>query len=803
VSWQKLLVYSASSIAISIAGPAFSAEATSAAAESAVSAPAAGGSESVNNVDEVVVTARKRGAELVQDVPGAISAIGPAQLEKMRVINFTDFAYAVPGLSFNSTGPGEKRYVLRGIQSAGQEQVAVYYDEIPSPGIQSSSGDSGSQTADLQLYDMERIEVLKGPQGTTFGANSQTGAVRYITNKPNLNDVEGSIQASAEGMSDGGSPGGSVYAMINMPIVSDQLAVRAVAFSDYAGGFVDNVRLGTNNINWARTYGGRVAVRYEPTSKTTIDAMVWLQNRKTGGASGYMPYDTFHTSGNTANPGYKDTVPAFAQFQTGEFNTGDYVQTPRPDNLQIYSITLNQDLGWANLTAAGSIYKRKLGYIRDNTWSVISLGVGPAGAICLAGKPCVRPDLFPEQTNQTQNVEQKTLEVRLNSTHEGPLQYLVGAFYRDRDSDFQSVSPIVNAQGVPFPITTTPTGFSILPGAGVADCVPCALARYNTRQVKESAIFGELTYNPIKSIELLAGLREYSAEQNDDGFYLFQFPLIGTTLPAPDKRHFKESKLIKKFEVSYHPNSDMTLYALASQGFRLGGTNQAATIAVPPGYNSDSLWNYEVGVKSMWFDRRLTVNAAAFYVDWKNIQVSGRDPTGAFAFIGNAGSAKVEGLELEAFAHPIPGLDLSGGLSWLPTAELTEDQVNSTVVAAGRKGDTLPRIPELTADLSAQYTHDLPVDDWSGFARVDWFYHGSSHTELRPTAITDRLQHAYDITNLKVGVSNKAKDLDLTVYLNNAFDKHGDVYLIAATATPTVKYTNTPRTLGVSVSKKF
>lgn len=748
------------------------------------------------------MTARKLGAERVQDVPGAITALGAQQLEAMRVVNFTDFAYAVPGLSFNSTGPGEKRYVLRGIQSAGQEQVAVYYDEVPSPGIQSSSGDSGSQTADLQLYDMERIEVLKGPQGTTFGANSQTGVVRYITNKPDLNRVGGSVQASAQSLSHG-SPGGSLYGMFNMPIISDQLAVRVVGFSDHAGGYVDNPRLGTTNINWARTIGGRVALRYEPTSKTTIDAMVWLQDRKTGGASGYMPYDTFHLGGDTSNQGFKDTVPAFALFPTGEFNTGDYVQTPRPDKLQIYSVTLEQDLGFASLTAAGSVYKRDLGYIRDNTWSVISLGVGPAGAICLNNKPCVRPDLFPEQTNQTQDITQKTLEVRLNSNNGGPLQYLVGVFYRDRDSDFQSVSPIVNAAGVPFPITTVPTGFSTLPGAGVENCVPCALARFNTREVKEAAVFGELTYKPIEQLELMAGLREYSAKQRDDGFYLFQFPLIGSTLPAPDHRRFKESKLIKKFQVSYKPNSDMTLYALASQGFRLGGTNQAATIAVPPGYNSDSLWNYEAGVKSSWFDRRLTVNAAAYYIDWKDIQVSGRDPTGAFAFIGNAGSAKVEGMEIEVFAHPIQGLDLSGGVSWLPKRELTEDQVNDTVVAAGKAGDKLPRIPEVTADFSAQYTHDLGVADWSGFARVDWFYHGRSNTELRVASVNNRLQHAYAITNMKVGATNEALDLDLTLFFDNVFDEAGDVYLSAGTATPTTKYTNLPRTIGVSVSKKF
>jgi outer membrane receptor protein involved in Fe transport len=794
MKWRDLLACTASAaglLAVS-GGAAWAAPAANA------SAAASTGSA----LEEVVVTARKMGAEKVQDVPAAITALGAQQLETMRVQNFADFAYAVPGLTFNSTGPGEKRYILRGIQSAGQEQVAVYYDEVPSPGIQSSSGDSGSQTADLLLYDLEHIEVLRGPQGTTFGANSQTGVVRYITAKPNLSRIEGSVQASAQAMSEG-SPGSSVYGMFNMPLVNDKVALRFVGMADYAGGYVDNVRLNMKDINWARTYAGRLSLRAEPTSTTTVDAMVWLQNRDTGGASGYMPYDTFHERGDPTDQGFKDTVPQFAYFRTGEFNNGDYVRTPRPDNLQIYSLTLNQDFGWSNLTAAGSIYKRKLGFLRDNTWSVISLGVGPAGATCLKNKPCVRPDLFPELTDQTQDIDQKTVELRLNSTTQGPLRYLVGVFYRDRTSAFQSVSPIVNGEGVPFPITAPPPGYSTAPGAGVAGCVPCALARYNTRAIKETAFFGELTYAPIEQVELMAGLRQYEADQRDDGVYAFQFPLLGNSLPAPDHRHFKESKLIKKFQATYRPNSDVTLYALASQGFRLGGTNQAATIGIPSGYNSDSLWNYEGGLKSVWFDHRLTVNAAAFYIDWQNIQVSGRDPSGAFAFIGNAGAAKVVGFELEVFAHPIQGLDLSAGLGWLPKRELTEDQVNSTVVAPGKAGDKIPRIPEITADLGAQYTFDLPVDNWTSYARLDWFYHGRSGTELRPNSATYRTQHAYDITNVKLGFDNANKDLNLTLFLNNVFDVHGDVYVIGATATPTTKYTNTPRVIGASISKKF
>ena len=344
------------------------------------------------------------------------------------------------------------------------------------------------------------------------------------------------------------------------------------------------------------------------------------------------------------------------------FHNGDYVETRRPDDQAIYSLTWTQDLPWATLTTAGSLYKRDFGFFRDNTWAIISLNVGPPGATACFSGPCVRPDLFPELTDQTQDIEQRTAEVRLNSTGTGPLSWLAGVFYRERESDFRSVSPIVDpATGLPFPVTGPPTGFSALPGAGIEGCQPCALARFNTRDIEESAVFGEISYKLFESFEVMAGLRQFTAEQEDAGFYLFQFPLFGG-LPPPDHRHFKEDRLIKKFQLSFRPNEDVTIFALASEGFRLGGTNQPNIAAVPPGYEADSLWNYEVGVKTAWLDGRLIVNSSAFYIDWDNIQVSGRDPTGSFAFIGNAGAAEVQGLELETFFQPVRSLNLSAGL---------------------------------------------------------------------------------------------------------------------------------------------
>jgi outer membrane receptor protein involved in Fe transport len=199
------------------------------------------------------------------------------------------------------------------------------------------------------------------------------------------------------------------------------------------------------------------------------------------------------------------------------------------------------------------------------------------------------------------------------------------------------------------------------------------------------------------------------------------------------------------------------------------------------------------------------VNSSLFVIDWENIQVSGRDPSGAFAFIGNAGAARVEGLELEVLAAPVRGLELTAGLSVLPKRELTEDQVNATVAAPGRAGDTLPRIPKWTADASVQYTKNLAaLPAWSSWARLDWAYHGKSNTELRgPLVATNRVQRDYEITNLRFGATNDEHGIDLTLYVSNLFDVQGDVFLTSATATPTTKYTNRPRTIGLEVAKKF
>jgi outer membrane receptor protein involved in Fe transport len=788
------------STAICAAAPAYAQDA--AAAQASATPARAAASDPLGSAD-IVVTARKRGNEKLQDIPASISAISGDALQKAGETRFVDFAYHVPGLTFTDQGPGLKRYTLRGVQSAGQEQVAVYYDEVPVPGIQSSTGDSGSQIGDLQLYDLERVEVLKGPQSTTFGANAQTGAVRFILKKPQLTDFGGSVQLDGNSVAHGGL-GGSVYGMTNVPLIKDTLGLRFVGYYDHTAGYIDNVRLNDKNINSDDTAGIRAMLRWKPAPNITIDAMAWYQKRDTHGASDYFPFDSFHTKGDPSDQGYKDNVPDFAYVDTGEYKAGWYVKTPRPDRQQIYSLTGTAELGFATLTLTGSIYDRNYQFYRDNTYSIISIGGGPAGATNINGKPTIRPDVFLELTDQTQSLNQKTVEARLNSTGSGPFQWLAGVFYRNRGSGFRSYSPIVDANGEIIHADHPPTGYSPTEiGAGIDGCNPCGFARVNTRTIDEKAVFGEATYDITHWLEIMGGLRWFDADQHDFGATLFQSPLLGNTLPAPYDRKKDEHRLIKKAEISIKPNKDLTFYALASQGFRLGGTNQSATVLVPDGYDSDSLWNYEIGMKSAWMNRKLIANVALYRIDWSNIQVAGRDPTGTFGFVGNAGSARFQGMEFELTARPLHGLDVSGGFNWLPEHELTEDQVSTTFAAPGKKGDKIPRVPTWTGTFSVQYTTPLPaLEGWSGYVRGDYSYKGPSGTELRPTTSTYRLQHGYSIVNLRIGTDSD-NGFGAAVYVNNLFDKAGDVFLSAAGGQPTAKITNQPRTVGITLSKQF
>ena len=310
-------------------------------------------------------------------------------------------------------------------------------------------------------------------------------------------------------------------------------------------------------------------------------------------------------------------------------------------------------------------------------------------------------------------------------------------------------------------------------------------------------------------------MRWFDVDQTEVGQLQFDFsafapnppdPNTPTGATVPDVNTLNDSEVPWKVALAWHANDDVTLYGSASTGYRLGGTNNRGIgdIQIPEEFEADELTNYEFGIKTQFSDNRTTLNASVFFMEWENLQVAGRDPTGAFGFIGNAGTAEVQGVEVELASAIGANFYVTGQVTYLSKKELSEDQISDVIVAPGLKGDQLPRVPEWTAGFTAQYTWDLPVQDWLGAVRLEGSYTDDSFTSLRPDDSTNRYQDSYSIFNARANFRNDAMDLDLTLFIENIFDEDGDVFIGGGSGgQPTNKVTNRPQTIGVQVTKGF
>jgi outer membrane receptor protein involved in Fe transport len=789
-------------------------------------------------IEEIIVTSRKMGAENLQELPAAISALDRKALEEMMVVDFEDFARQMPGLTFLDTSPGERKYVVRGIQSAGQQNVAVYYDEVPLPGVQDSTSDSGSQTTDLKLYDMERVEVLRGPQGTVFGANSQGGTVRFITVQPVLGEFEAYASAELSRTNASADNNSNIQAVVNLPL-SDNFAARVLVYDGEDAGYIDNNRcratnpaedprdpgvalscLNQQDYNYADTTGFRTNLLWEVSDTTRFKGQFWWQDRKTGGDSRYHPFDAYNLNptdpvyaGNSDSSPTGSNVLGFTFFEEGKFRSGDYALTPKPDEQFIYSLTGEFELPFADVSATVSRYDRDYQFKFDSTWQVIDLlspGLLAGLPACLvAGQtdpPCVRADLVYALTDQAQAVAQDAFEIRLNSKDsDSPIKWVVGAFYRNRESTFHSFVPVVNENGVTFspPLPPTLPPPNII-GSGIPGCHP-----------EESAFFGEVSWAITDALDLNVGVRWFDVDQTETGFTNFQFAAFGSNPPDPTTptgqtppsiNTLSDSEVPWKVALAWHANDDVTLFGSASIGYRLGGTNNRGigNIVIPENFEADELTNLEFGVKTQLGANRTLLNASVFFMEWDNLQVAGRDLTGAFGFIGNAGKAEVQGLEVELVTALGDNFYVTGQITYLDKKELTEDQVSPQIIAPGLKGDDIPRIPEITAAFTAQYSYQLPIAGWDGAVRVEGSFTDDSFTQFRPTSEENRFQDSYSIFNARANFRNDEMDLDLALFIENMFDEDGDVFIGGgAGSQPTSKVTNRPRTVGVRVTKGF
>jgi outer membrane receptor protein involved in Fe transport len=717
-------------------------------------------------LEEILVTATKRTTDL-QLTPLAISALSGEFLQKTGTYDFQDYFRKVPGLAVLDNGAGRKRYLLRGVSSiaaqGSQATVAQYLDEVPLT-------DNNDQQPDPRLIDIERVEVLRGPQGTLFGARAVSGTIRTITHKPVVGRFEGNASATISNTKFGGT-NANLEGVINVPL-SDTVAVRMSGFYSREDGYVDNIFPGgvialtpaqvppgvpipppvavaafsQPNYSEVTYYGGRGAFRWQPSDRMTVDLMVLGQQGKLAG----VPFYSVGLTGNEAN-GLKTSVLG------GSGND---------DQLLIGSGTISYAFDWADLTANASYAKRD--NFADAGASLI--GPGPAGTSTFGG-----------------DMGSMTFETRLASKAEGRWQWLVGGYAFDQNRDSRNTMAIGLG------------GFTIMDITAHADTT-------------EYAGFGELAFKPIDALTLTAGLR-YSDYKNHLHQVFFVTPPGGNLTPD---LLFKENSTTLKFEVTYTASRDVMVYALASQGFRPGGYNPNAAPGfnnVPESYDSDSLWNYELGAKTAWFDHRLTINGAVYMIDWNDMQVQGFTPAPIAAsppitYTTNASTSRIVGLELEASAQMTDRLSFDFSFNHFFKNNLTTDPPPNPNGLAAKAGDPLSYNPETSFNLGGEYRAPL-TDTMTGFARVDWSYTGRRFTGFRPFLVNGQPNSIYNnlppyhLVNVRIGVN--AERWRLSLYVDNVADARPIMQQQNLTSPPpaTLRVTSRPRTVGASIARNF
>ena len=756
--------------------------------------------------ETIVVTATKR-AETIQDVPFSINAQTSEDIIRTGAANLEDLSRNVAGLAIQNLGPGQSQVAVRGV-SAGQivrdqpgvkEQVGIYLDE--------SVISLSLFTPDLDLFDLNRVETLRGPQGTLFGSGSVGGTIRYITNQPNFDADGGVIEANVNTIEDGGS-GGHIKGAYNF-VLSDQLAARAVAYHTAYGGFIDAVTPTgeKSDVNSGDRSGARLAVTFNPNENFSLTPRVLYQKVE---AEGFNRAEAFN---------WLSGQPSLGKNQ--QFLLGDELFT---DKTLIADLTGSLSLGAVELTSVTSFTDRDILVSRDAsalTHSVsLDLGYDPAAFA------------IPSNLRDTTEYVSLTQELRLSSNYDGPFQWLVGAFYADVDRDYAQRLPTPGYDAFTDAALGAGTSAAVANGFGVDSPFNSDL----TYELTQTALFGEASLDVTERLTVTAGGRYYDFEEDREISTGGLFSAGDTAVMDNTTSDGFTPRVLVDFEV----NDAVTLNAQASQGFRLGGVNDPLNTALCTDedraifgdfqdYDDETLWNYEVGVKSS--TGRFTFNGAVFYTDIEDLQVTLDAGSCSSRVVFNVPEAHTSGIEAELEFTPFDGLELALAASVLE-AEFDSTVVDGTgaVIGGIEEGNRLPSVPETQFSASAVNYWPAP---WAG-GDAEWFLAGSiQHIGERITQPSDQIPGTqglpgatglafgsltgaenpqtlvdlnlpgYETINLSMGL--EADIWSLTAYLNNVGDENA---LLSFDRERGGRArlgfrTNQPRTLGVTLRRDF
>jgi iron complex outermembrane recepter protein len=698
-------------------------------------------------LQEVVVTAQKR-SENIQDIPASISVVGGEELDKLHVTQLTDIGAYVPGLQVTSGGtPGQTTLSLRGIAPIGEgATVGTYIDDTPIGAT--SIHDRGLQFAlDLLPYDVQRIEVLQGPQGTLYGANSLGGLVKYVLTAPDLYAFNIKAGADIFGVSGAGDPGGGGRLMINAPLVAGKLGLIASVASENTPGYIDNARTGEKDQNTVRQQSGRLALLWQPEEAVSLRLGALYQKINADGIA------TVAIDPDTRRP------------LTGDLEDNNFIGQPFTSRLQYYTADLNWDLGWAKFVSASSYSDASTNEIVDATQSY-----GPL--FPFFGSPAGISTYYLDL-----DTKKFTQEFRLSSPKSAKLEWLVGAFYTHEKGG--------NRQGA------SAQDFS---GVSIAGLDPIFLGQLPTTY-QEYAGFGDVTLHLTERFDVSGGLRY--ARNNQAFEEISSGPLFGS-VTADRSGSSSEGVLTYSVSPRFYLTKDIMSYFRVASGYQAGGPNLALP-GVPPMVKSDTLTNYEVGLKSQFWEARAVVDIALFDILWNDIQVQASSPAG-YSYIANGGTARSKGVEANASLRPISPLVLRA------TAAYTEATLTADVPSLyGRSGDSLPYIPRWSGSFRADYTWAL-VTNWTGDVGAGLRLVQHRDTSFPQDPVDFRLG-SYGALDLNAAISNDRWTIRL--FAKNVTDKRTYISAspVQSAATGDVPQYEAvvlqPRTIGLSFDARY
>ncbi len=767
--------------------------------------------------EEMVVTARKR-EETVEEVPISVAAPTESELRDRGATTLEEVAQNVAGFTVQNLGPGQSQVAMRGV-SSGQivrdqpgvkEQVGVYLDE--------SVVSLSLFTPDLDLFDLSRIEVLRGPQGTLFGSGSESGTVRYITNQPKIGSSDSVAELTAESITNGGI-GASVKAAVNVPMGTTS-AARIVGYYTKYGGFIDAVQPDLSvkdHANDGHRAGARVAFLFQPNDRFSITPRVLYQDLD---MNGWNRIDVFNI---LANP-YTTTRP---KVTLGDHRQFIQIEEPTSDKFLLGDVNLSYKFGAATLTSITSYTDRDINVTRDAgalTSSITGGSIGLAANVYTLDSPLI-------DTTQAKSLTQ---EVRVAGSAAG-LQWLAGAFYANNKRDYQQDLPVLGF-----------TQLSGIPTAGTKLAQTDELYKSDlSYDLTQYAVFGEVTYAVTDRFDLTGGLRWYNF--NEDRTQIFDGIFSD---PNDSVGSIDANGIAPRVTANFKVTDNNRIYGQIAKGFRLGGLNDPllvplcqpadlVTFSGFPTWKDETLWNYEVGSKNTVMEGRGSVNVSAFYSDIKDLQATITAGTCSSRLILNVPKARSTGGELEIDMHPSEAFDFS------LSASVTDSKLRSTLrdaqgnqsVPGLRSGARMPTVPKNQAAAAATYHWTAP-NNWAGYVTGTYQFVGDRYTQLgdedltciggatppcakatlnlnsfgkntiggpltQDTFVFDPKLPSYNIVNLRFGVLRGKWDTAL--YVNNVTDETAYLSLDRERGfRGRVGFlTNQPRTYGVSARVNF